>query len=77
MINKAGGVKSVDVRSIDELKAKGWVMLPQRELDSAGNPKQVYYPQYDVNHMASQNAPDEVKPIEESNVTKNLSVELF
>lgn len=52
MINKSGSSKYVSLHIRDKLIADGWLIIPPDKLDTAGKPKQLYWPQYDENNPA-------------------------
>jgi hypothetical protein len=73
MINPRGGPRRVDSGRVEELKRAGWYSLPMAQLTESGEPKQTYYPQYDVTSTAK------TTPIEEAihTIVDVLEVELI
>lgn len=74
MINPAGGVKNISTDQVEQMMAKGWLILPEKEINAMGKPKQTYYPQLD---NASPKREKKISGITEYMKREELKVELF
>ena len=70
-VNPKGGAKLVESDMIDQLEGEGWHLLGRDDVTAKGEPKQMYYPQYDGTNAHR-------KRFTGSSTTKNiLDVEIF
>lgn len=76
MVDKTGGVKNIPFHMVDEKKREGWIILDNRELNSFGRPKQVYYPQLDQTNKFYKTMPTVKHEVARHDV-EILKVEIF
>ena len=72
LIDPSGGPKRIRTDIADEKVKEGWVIVPQRDMNEKGLPKQTYFPRYDKQN------PESLVEVDDEEVNKEiLNVEVF